>query len=244
LADYVSNDGWRWEFTRPKVRELLRKMRAELYEVFGEGEYFHIGCDEGFSYPWDERSTQDLCDYLHGLCEEVLAEGRIPMLWADQLLHEPTLGISLATGYEGNAPTQEIAERLLNAIPKEALLCDWQYFVKETPWKSAKYLTEKGRKVVACPSCYELEDMRSSLTTAEELGCYAVLYTTWAKHYTDPMPNVLFDMHDLWFERAPATKKVGNVLENATLLRKIWFADGDYESAGFVKKELDNRLSF
>ena len=242
LAPLFSSDGWRWNFERAEVKALLGKMRKELYEVFGEGKYFHIGFDEGFSYPWDERSTNALCDYLKALCEEVLQEGKTPMLWADQLLHEPTLGISLQTGYEGNAPTQEIAEKLLNSLPQETVLCDWQYFVKETPWKSAKYLAEKGRKVMVCP-CNDIAGFNTSVSTAEELNCYGVLQTTWDKVFSEGAVYALFHAHDLFYGRSTATKKVGNRLEDATLLRKICFAKGDYKKAGWVQCDFNNVFS-
>ena len=164
------------------------------------------------------------------------------MLWADQLLHEPTLGISLATGYEGNAPTQEIAEQMLSAIPKEAILCDWQYFVKETPWLSAKYLVKKGYQVMTCPWC-DHAGFTTAVATAEELNAYGVMHTTWDKIFAEPALYTLFDAYDIFFERAPATKKVGNWLENASLLRKISFADGEYEQSGFVEKEFECKIS-
>lgn len=242
LATLFSPDGWRWNFERPEVRELFRKMRRELYEMFGEGKYFHIGFDEGFSYPWDERSVDSLCRFLKELCEEVIQEGRTPMLWADQLLHEPTLGISLQTGYEGNAPTQEIAERLLTSIPQETVICDWQYFVKETPWKSTKYLTEKGRKVMTCPWC-DSEGFNTAVSTAEEFNCYGVLHTTWNKVFGEGAVYSLFQAHDVFFACPLATKKVGNTLENATLLRKISFAEGDYDKAGWYQVDYGSVFS-
>jgi hypothetical protein len=242
LATLCSPDGSCWNFENEKVWDLLRQMRAELYELFGEGEYFHIGFDEGFSYPWDERSVSVLCNSLERMCKEVLAEGRIPMIWADQLLHEPTLGISLEIGYEGNAPTQEIAEKMLSSIPKEAILCDWQYYVKETPWISAKYLVEKGYEVMTCPF-FDHSGIQTAIKTAEELNCYGVMHTTWDKFFSDPAFYALFDAYDTFFDRPLATKKVGNILENASILRKISFAEGVYEQSGFVDVEMPSKLS-
>lgn len=241
-ATLFSHDGWRWDFEKDEVRALLKNMRNELYETFGKGEYFHIGFDEGFSYPCDGEATDALCKYLRELCQEIISEGRIPLLWGDQLLHEPTVGISMKTGYEGNAHTQEEAERLLQCLPKEAVICDWQYLTKDVPWISAGYFKERTVNFMVCPKD-STANIDAAIKTAKEYNCYGVLHTTWAKPFERDGVNSLFEAHDLFFNRKKETQKVGNKLTDATLMRKIWFADGEYEKAGWGRTDFDDDFS-
>ena len=48
LQSYFSDEGWRWDIKKPKVRKLLRSIREELMELCGDSGYFHIGCDESY----------------------------------------------------------------------------------------------------------------------------------------------------------------------------------------------------
>ncbi len=241
-ATLFSPDGWRWSFEKDEVRALLKNMRDELYELFGKGSYFHIGFDEGFSYPSDNESTDALSKYLKDLCREIISEGRIPLLWGDQLLHEPTVGISMKTGYEGNAHSKEEAEMLLEGLPEEAVICDWQYSTKDVPWISAGYFKEKSVNFMVCPweDCMNFD---SAVETAREYNCYGILHTTWSKPFERDGVNSLFYAHDAFFNRKKETQKVGNKLADATLMRKIWFAWGDYEKAGWGRTDFNSDFS-
>ena len=48
LEHLFTPDGWAWNIGSSEVAELLRGIRNELFEVFGTGEYCHIGCDEAY----------------------------------------------------------------------------------------------------------------------------------------------------------------------------------------------------
>ena len=48
LQHLFTPDGWAWDVTSPEVYHLLANIRRELYELFGQTEYFHIGCDEAY----------------------------------------------------------------------------------------------------------------------------------------------------------------------------------------------------
>lgn len=54
LQYLFSDDGWRWNINTPKTKELLRKIRSELIELCGNGEYFMIGCDEADGFGFSE----------------------------------------------------------------------------------------------------------------------------------------------------------------------------------------------
>jgi hypothetical protein len=54
---YPKSRGWVGIFMSDAVRKLLRSIRRELIDLCGDGEYFHLGCDEsGLDF-----NTDDLC---------------------------------------------------------------------------------------------------------------------------------------------------------------------------------------
>ena len=76
----------------------------------------------------------------------------------------------------------------------------------------------------------------TAIQTAKEYDCYGVLHTTWGIFHGKGV-RALFHGRDVFYGRGEATQKVGNRLEDATLMRKICFADGDYESAGWIRQD-------
>ena len=241
LQPLFSSDGWRWNFEKAEVKELLKSARDELIELFGAGEYFHIGFDESFSYPDDDISTKKLCDHLEQTCNDLIVKGRTPILWGDLYLHEPTVGISMETGYEGNCESKEKADYMIKRLPKGAVVCDWQYLVKEYPWKSAEYFKSKGVNYIVCPWSNP-DGVRSAVQTIKKLGSQAYLQTTWHYQLEGDFTAMFLGYYNL-FGVNKALKKADNALNNATVIRKVCFADGDYESAGYIENEFKITMS-
>ena len=241
LAHLFSADGWWWNFENPKAREVLENARKELYEVFGDGEYIHIGFDESFSYPTDRKATEKLCDYIEDLCGEIVGEGRTPLLWGDLYLHEPTVGIGKETGYEGNCESKEKSDYMFSRFPKGAIVCDWQYFVKESPWKSTEYFKKKGLNYMICP-WFDSASIEPAIETIKQLGCYAYLQTTWDAILKGELYG-LFSWYYKLFEINREVVKIGHALNNAAFLRKLSFADGEYNSSGWLKEDFALGLS-
>lgn len=242
LAPLFSWDGWWWRFDKVAVLDLLKKIREELYELFGEGDYFHIGFDESFSYPSDEESTEKLCSFINQLCSEVIEEGKTPLLWGDLFLHEPTVGIDREGGYEGNCASKEISEKMFNSLPKQAIVCDWQYFVKKSPWISAQYFKEKGVKTIVCP-CVDKLGVDTAFETAKQLNAFGLMQTTWHFFYNEGMATPLLTYYYKAFNCSKALKKVGGQLHMASIMRKVCPADGKYEKAGWANVDVENHFS-
>ena len=76
LQHLFTPDGWAWNIHSTQVRELFLQIRKELYDLFGEGEYFHIGCDEAYFYTRCDEQRQMLPAFLKDLTQSVEAEGR------------------------------------------------------------------------------------------------------------------------------------------------------------------------
>ncbi|MBQ7392424.1 MAG: family 20 glycosylhydrolase, partial [Clostridia bacterium] len=87
LQTYFSDDGWCWDIRNPKVRKLLRQIREELIELCGQGEYFHIGCDEAYNFEVTEENMDLICDYINGISEEMRVQKRRVIVWGDMILY-------------------------------------------------------------------------------------------------------------------------------------------------------------
>jgi len=64
LQRFFTPDGWAWNINSPAVFALLKQVRKELYELFGNGEYIHIGCDEAYYITRNRELRKSLSGYL------------------------------------------------------------------------------------------------------------------------------------------------------------------------------------
>jgi len=209
-------DGWAWNINSEKTRLFLRNVRAELYELFGNGEYFHVGCDENYqNYP---EFFDNVPQYLSDLCREVLSEGRKPILWGDSFLNNDFC--KTGSGYCCLAKSSEAAKAFLNAIPKEAVIADWQYDMDDKTAASSEYLMKNGYSVLGCP-WFTRKQVLTFLATE---GLYGMMITTWHT-LPDNLDTVLTFAHDMgaytpywygqsvnWTETAALWRKTGTGL--------------------------------
>lgn len=179
---YPKSRGWVWNFPKEEIRELLRKVRAELIDLCGEGEYFHIGCDEsGYTFDADELTA-----YLNEVSDELKNQGRRAIIWGDMLLSRKfeELKPSLPnTHYECNS-TPEYANALLDKLSRDIIIADWQYNANEYPWKSSLLFKNRGFDVIACP-WNDYNNIDAALKTADTDGILGVMKTTWHQLFTD-----------------------------------------------------------
>jgi len=182
LQPLFEPDGWTWCLSNPATRKLLTDLSQELYEAFECPPYFHIGCDEAYS-----MATCLTCrkgDYAALLKEHLLyfrslfdARGAKVMMWHDMLV---AAGDPRWKGYYANG--RAWAEPLLDALPKDIVICDWYYGApkKEESWATVKTFKQKGFPVLTCP-WKDTEGIKRQARMAREEGLSGVLCTTW--HY-------------------------------------------------------------
>ncbi len=196
-------DGWAFDVTRKEVPELLKNLRAELYEVFGATEYFHIGGDE--DYQSDKSYIEGSFGYLNRLCGEVIAEGRKPIIWGDMLLYPGQFTSDEV--YYCLAKDQPAAERRLAALPEGTVIADWEYEVKKAPVETAVYFEKMGREVIGAPTLDGVA-VEPFLGTP---GLHALMLTTW---------------HGL----GKGLPKLPEIAENMGAIMPTQFADKDDEN--------------
>ncbi len=161
--------------TNPRCGEFARGLIDDALAAFDD-EWVHVGGDETEQLGQCPRCAARVAavgkgglygEYFGPLCRFVLERGRRPCLWGDMLVQHP---------------------EALQAIPRETLIFDWQYFKR--PRESSAMFRERGLDVVCCPSvqtynsgwCFLDETQRvfdEHAADARGLGALGVLLTTW-----------------------------------------------------------------
>lgn len=229
-------DGWCWDIFSERPKALLRKMRAELCELFGGGEYFHLGCDEAHFFSSEYYQLSGFCDYMKELTAEIIAEGRRPILWGDMIVPYDTN--SENEDKRAAAKVQQARMRpVMDALHRDSVIADWHYDVKQAPVPSSLIFKENGFDVLGCPWDKE-KNIDAHYLTATESGTFGLMMTTW--HTLHTMMHCI-----LYFARKCGLPKVAwsdfaghRRLEIATVLRKISPTGITYADSGFCPRQL------
>ena len=197
-------DGWTWCLSNPATRRYLDDLALELYEAFERPPYFHIGCDEAYS-----MATCLACrraDYAALLKDHLLhfrslfgERGARVMMWHDMLA---VAGDPRWKGYVAGGSPKIGTEALLDALPRDIVICDWQYYTvpkgSETPWPTMQYFHAKGFPVLACP-WKDTEGIKSQGKLVREKGLAGMLCTTWNYMHSLDMYRMLYTgAHAAW----------------------------------------------
>lgn len=236
LAPLFSPDGWSWNLRSPRVPDLLRELRRELYEVFPGAQYFHLGCDEVYSYETGDEAQALMARFLRDRIEEVLREGKRPIIWGDMLLNSQACGVGKP--YFCGCDTPEHARQLLEAIPRETVIADWHYDVLQPPVKTSIYLKQQGFQVLGAP-WFQRENCRAYVDTVRDSGLMGIMVTTWHT-LAQQMPHVVTDAllcgayQSPW--SGPEDSRVRT--ETAALLRKVSGPVATYAQAGWTDSQI------
>ena len=237
LQSYFSEDGWCWDISKPKVRKLLRKIRYELIELCGEGEYFHIGCDEAYHFDYTDENLDYISGFINEIADEMRAEGRRVIVWGDMFLAHAEWH-NKKNKYECNAPSEEGARNLLRRLHNSIVIADWQYECPEFPVETAKDFYSWGFDTLLCPWDRGNNQIRAVFKTVREWGLFGVIHTTW--HTLEHgMPYVAMAAKG-GYENVDACSRELMRTQTATLLRKVLPSGGDYEKSGFRRLQLDH----
>ena len=228
-------DGWSWNVFNPEVRELLRKMRSELYELFGKTEYFHAGLDEAYMFAVVPALRAKIPDYLAEITREISAEGRRPMLWMDMFLPPES-----KTPHVCRCTEAEMYDFLAKISP-DTVLVDWNYYTKEAPLTTSEYLSERCDFDIVTAPWHEEKNIEACADTAIDLGLHGFMMTTWHSMFRYA-PAILHAARRCGAAKAPWSDSCAHgfhYTETATLLRKLSFEGANsYEDAGWVSREI------
>ena len=234
LQHLFTGDGWDWNIYSEKVHQLHKQIRAELYEVFGPGEYFHVGCDESYNYTHDDYSRKNrLPAFLNRLTTEVVEEGRRPMIWMDMMLERGKYPGATAT-----CPADEV-ENIQKSLHPRTVMVDWQYRIYEAPISTMMSLKDTGYDVIGAP-WHNPKNYNAHVDTAAEEGFFGVMMTTW--HTLElKMPSILGcakrcgAVTHTWGHISSA---VSFGKETAAMMRRVSFEGNDFKSAGWIERDI------
>ena len=229
LQTYFSEDGWCWDIRKPKVRALMRQIRAELVALCGEGKYFHIGCDEAYGFELTKENMDLVCDYINEIREEMALANRRIIVWGDMFLYNHP-HYNPKNYYACTATSPEAEQYLLAHLHRDVIVADWQYDSAHAPVETAAVFAEAGFDCLLCPSDIGKAQMTAVLSTIKTQSLMGLLHTTW-NTLSRGFPFVTmaaigcFENDDLHTRRTAT----------AALLRKVMPIGGDYEKAGWSK---------
>ncbi len=233
LYNLFTPDGWAWNVESEQALTLLKSVRSELYELFGETKYFHLGLDEAYIYAHSPSMRAKLPDFLSRITHEVENEGARPMLWMDMFLPDES-GTT-----ECCKCTPEETDAVLSAIAPSSVLVDWQYGLKEAPIKSSTYLIGRGFDIMGAP-WYGYDNCKAHIKTCVDYNLFGVMLTTW--HTLNwHTPSILRFARLCGAHKTPWSDISGSNEETSTLLRKVSVSlepkDG-YLDAGWCEKQI------
>lgn len=231
LQHLFTSDGWAWNIESEAVKSLLKQIRQELYELFGEGKYMHIGCDEAYYITRNDTLREKLPTYLQELTNEVEGEGRHPMVWMDMLLEKEIFKNCYTTG------EKDEVEKIRNATAKSTIFVDWQYGCTEIPIPSLFSLKDCGRDVMGAP-WFEMQNYNAHIQTLKNNNMFGIMLTTWHT-LKDHMHSILGCAQKCGAKSFIWSEYSGLHEETATLLRRVSFEGNTYSDCGWSKEQIE-----
>lgn len=233
LAYLFSEDGWSWKLGEEAVTALHDKIRAELIDLCGEGEYFHIGCDEAYGFDFSKESMDAFITHITHISESLEKVGRRAIMWADMLIFKDKTW-NEKNNYYAFCKSEECEEYLLSRLPKNIVIADWQYEAPKAPVETVKKLSSRGFDVVLCP-WNGVPHIGAAAQTVKEFKLFGIMQTTW---------HTLSCATDFILRCARSSVNDDDMshdmqrIKGAEAMRKAYFANGNYERSGWSKKEI------
>ena len=205
-------NGWVWCLSNPATRKLLTDIVLETLEAFDYPPYYHIGGDEADGAA-ECRSCRHsdykalLIDHLT-FFHKLLAEKNCRMMmWHDMLIqsNDPRW-----KGYVANGTPR--MNGVLNALPKDIIICDWQYgSPKENEtWPTMPYFKKQGFQVLACP-WNNVENIKSLGETVVKTDLDGLLCTTWHSPSYNQLLNIMMYGAQATWSTTPYTSVNGTM---------------------------------
>lgn len=234
--------GWTWNVDNEEVIDLHRKVRKELCELFGDGEFLHIGCDEIA----DEVGIWDECDisesdgfarFLNRTCDDIKENlGRKTMMWGDMFLDKKDFNWPYCANTNDNLFYNP------DKLTKDMYIVDWQYNITEEKDESIKYFLKyvDPSKLILAP-WQGREKIKGRVRLAKKYNLYGVMGTTWNAVIND-INDMMYTACCMWEENETSYEYDYSLAcfsktMAAQNMRKLMPAD-DYKTAGFTETEL------
>lgn len=236
LQHYFSEDGWCWDIKKPFVRDLLRQIRNELIELFGDGEYFHLGLDESFTFEFTDENIDAICDFINEIAGELASKGKKAIIWGDMFVYKDP-SFNPKNIYTANCPNEKIQQYILSRLNKDIIIADWQYDCPFAPVESAAVFKKAGFKTMLCPWDRGAAKTDACMSTIKAENLFGVMHTTWDK-LSWGSPFVTRVALECWDPNAANRDYIFDVAQTAEIMRKAYHVHGNYSKAGWAKYEV------
>ncbi|MBR6509475.1 MAG: family 20 glycosylhydrolase [Clostridia bacterium] len=241
LQPLFSDDGWTWRIETDAVRNLMRQIRNELMELCGDGEYFHLGCDESYNFDLNLETAHIVTEFLNEISDELKMDGRRAIVWGDMFIAEKP-EFNKDNCYIMSCPDEAVQKEILLNLDKNIVIADWQYNVKTAPVETAIVFKEAGFDVMLCPwdIVYGDDSLVPCAKTVSDYSLFGLLHTTWHT-LSSGMPDVTRAADLCWTsnENIPVYAEIRT--KTANLIRKTSNLHGDYERSGWAPYEIGNK---
>ena len=193
-------NGWVWCLSNPATRKLLTDIVLETLEAFDYPPFYHIGGDEAngagecrLCRRSDYKALLiDHLTYFHKLLAE---KGCRMIMWHDMLIQR---GDPRWSGYVANGTPR--MEGVLEALPKDIIICDWQYGApgEDETWPTMHHFKEQGFQVLAC-SWNNVDNIKSLGENVGKNGLDGLLCTTWHSPFQNELlPIMMYGAQATW----------------------------------------------
>ena len=228
------NDGWTWRVEEKATMDILKRAAYELCELFGEGDYFHFGCDEVYSIMERPDQAEFLEKHLNRIDEIAEDLGRRPLIWGDMLIDFDKATAETGANVHLDGIPGFKTHEALSHISKNHVLCDWQYFINSGKLATAERFVKGGFDTVLCPWT-RCDNIRYLCREAARLSCKGMMMTTW--HTIMENFGALAICADYMWTPDIKFKQGAYHTVCATLVRKLVPASG-YETSGWQAYQL------
>ena len=189
--------GWVWCLANPHTQRVLRELIAERHEAFGAPPWFHLGCDEANRPPCplcaEHPRAKLVADHIAGIAAFLKERGARSMIWHDMFVDAKDPRWSDRDN-RANGTAETAAA--LDLLPRDIVICDWQYqgnrqdVKKDYP--TMEYFRGKGFDVCGCPygNFRSFKPMADALAKMDGLGFIETTWNTlsgkggWGRMYT------------------------------------------------------------
>jgi hypothetical protein len=223
--------------------KILSEIRNELIELFGDINYFHMGCDEAYSHATCDNCRKEdppelFARFLNSVNDDLKSRNIRPFIWGDALLEYEKW-----EGYIALSRKDQRTHESLDMLSKDFIIADWQYYLKdgEKETETLKHFMSKGFDTVTAP-WHNKKNIDACGEMAIKENAFGMMHTTW---HTLPMNMraLIFAGSIMW-----GGEKTG--LENpqyysgaaqtsmAAFLRRIRNSPIDYADAGWRSVEV------
>ncbi len=233
-------DGWTWCTTSSTARKLLSDVRSELMELCGDGEYFHLGFDEAYSFATCPNCRKHepyklLAEYINYLSDDLAKYGRRGIIWHDELISCNDFSPEERKNMVANGQSHN-THPALDLIDRRVVIADWQYNYGTDANPSTEYFIKKGFDVLCCP-WDNPANVKALCNSTRNTGAFGIMMTTW-----DHLPAFISRMTrfgDYMHSDKPAPFLP--ISETAALLRKVYpEAIQTFEESGWRRCEVDD----